>query len=627
MPFASPWRHVHAFAGIYCALILIGWTWLRYSWEGWKNIPDSPSEVGGWWPLLGYAMLVGMLLDLYRVPTPRGVGNLTVTVILALSTVLALRLESPIESFFSRHRRLGQGFLLLGVGVITFLLIGCNLKAKWGIIDDHEIMRFLTLGSGGQVALTDIPRLLLQDTEVGSLGVRFRPSYYTLRLLETSLFGDRPEAWYAVRIAMYAVSVLLFWLCLFSWIGILPATIISAFFLNFGFWADIFCRLGPGETYCVMGTALFAYGTTRLVRDPQTGPGVSPQAVFWWGVTILGTVVASGSKENFLLLVPVAWLTALVLWRQGRLKIISAIAVLLITVWAVFLTYRVIAGVAAVGSDVYGGSVSSTHRLYLLANVTGRILVTIGFWNLAAIAATVGVVARLINDRGEAKEFLTNVAQLVIYSVAFLLLYASQYSFYDGKWPCGNRYDFPGALAFPLFWVTFAFFCLKIFKVIGLHPGIRNTVKAGLLVGLCCLISLKGFDSLIGKCCRNAYLTNDFTRKFDLVTRKLSADPERPLVLVCCKSPWCFEPVDSIRRFLTARGLQNPLFLMIEDNVSQTPHERGLSSSLQRASLQGDPSRRFLPLSELRVKGEPFVLGLGGSPGVPWGIDVGYLIW
>ena len=78
----------------------------------------------------------------------------------------------------------------------------------------------------------------------------------------------------------------------------------------------------------------------------------------------------------------------------------------------------------------------------------------------------------------------------------------------------------------PLFWVTFAFFSLKIFKVIGLHPKIRNTVRAGLLVGLCCLISLKGFDSLIGKCCRNAYLTNDFSRKFDLVTRKLSAAPE-----------------------------------------------------------------------------------------------------
>jgi hypothetical protein len=618
---------VHVFAGIYCALILIGWIWLRNSWKGWKNIPDSPSEADGWWPLLGYAILVGMLLDLYRVPTPRGVGNLLLTVILALVTVLALRLESPIEGFFSRHKRLGQGLLLLGVGVISFLLIGCNLKAKWGIIDDHEIMRFLTLGSGGQVALTDIPRVLLQDTEVGSLGVRFRPSYYTLRLLETSLFGDRPEAWYAVRIAMYAVSVLLFWLSLFCWIGILPATIVSAFFISFGFWADIFCRLGPGETYCVLGTALFAYGTTRLVRDPQTDAGACPQAVCWWGVITLGTVVASGSKENFLLLVPVAWLTALVLWRQGRFRTISAIAVLLMTVWATYLTYRVIAGVAAAGSDVYGGSVSSTHRLYLLASMTGKIFVSIGLWHLPVIAATVGGVAWLINDRGEAKEFLRNVAQLLVCSIAFLLLYASQYAFYDGKWPCGNRYDFPGVLAVPLFWVTFAFFSLKIFKVIGLHPRIRNTVRAGLLVGLCCLISLKGFDSLIGKCCRNAYLTNDFSRKFDLVTRKLSAAPERPLVLVCCKSPWCFESVDSVQRFITARGLQNPLFLMIEENISQTAYERGLSASLQRASLQGDPSRRFLPLSELRIKGEPFVLGLGCSPRVTRGINLGYLIW
>ncbi len=627
VPFASPWHRVPAIAGIYCSLIVIGLVWLLRVWKGWGDLADSRSEAGGWLPVLGYGVLLGMLLDLYRVPTPRGVGNLVVTIIVVFASILALHFESRIEFFFRGHRRLGQGLLLLGVILITLLLIGCNLRAKWGLIDDHEIMKFLYLGSNGQVQLADIPRLLIEQTEVGIIGVRFRPSYFALRLLETSLWGDRPEVWYAVRIAMYAVAALLFWLALYAWIGIVPATMVSIYCLSLGYWADIWCRLGPAETYCVVGTALFAYGGLRLTEVTKPSEAVDKSGTHWWGLVISGTVVASGSKENFLLLVPAAWFIGLVLWRQRRLNWGAAVALMVLTTWGAFLVVRILMGIGAAGMDVYGGSVSSSHRLHLLTKVTVSVLLSIGWQNWLVIAATVGCVAWMMDDRGRKNDFLKNVAQLFVCSLMLLLLYASQYAFYDGKWPCGNRYDFPGALAVPLFWVTFAFFSLKIFEAIGLHPGIRSTVRAGLLVGLCCLVSLTGFDSLVSKCCRNASLTNDFSRKFDLVTRELSADPERPLVLVCCKSPWCYEPVDSVRRFLTARGLQNPLFLMIEENVSQTPFERRLFASLERASLQGHRRRRFLPLSELGVSGEPFVLGLGCSPRVAWGTNLGFLTW
>jgi hypothetical protein len=208
-----------------------------------------------------------------------------------------------------------------------------------------------------------------------------------------------------------------------------------------------------------------------------------------------------------------------------------------------------------------------------------------------------------------------------------LLLYASQYAFYSGHWPCGNRYDFPGVLAVPLFWVTLAYFLLKIFQAVGLHPDVQYAVRAGLLVGLCCLVSLQGFHTVSGRCCKNAYLTNDFSTKLDRVAGSLSADPNRPLVLVCCKAPWCYEPVDSVRRYLAARGLNNPLFLRIEENVSQSSYDETLYATLERVSSQGDRRRRLLPLSELRTDSGPFVLGLGCPPNVPWGTSLGFLIW
>jgi hypothetical protein len=349
-----------------------------------------------------------MLLDLFRVPAPRSAFTLLLTIILACAVVLILHLEPRVRFFFSVHKRLGLGLLLLGVLLVTFLSIGCNLKAKWGIIDDHEIINFLSLGSNGQVGLTEIPRLLVEQTEVGKITNRFRPSYYTLRLIEASLWGDRPEIWYAARLVMYAVSALLFWLCLYSWLRFLPAALVSIYCLSLGFWADIWCRLGPGETYCVLSTALFVYAGLRLVNAPQPGAKTGNSEFYLWGWVILGTVAASGSKENFLLLVPAAWFIGLVLWRQGRFSWIAATAMLLLAAWGTFVAVRVFLGVSGAGVDVTGGSVTPGHRVRLFWNVIERTLVPVGWWNWAAIAMAIAGVSLTIDDRTRVRKIFRN---------------------------------------------------------------------------------------------------------------------------------------------------------------------------------------------------------------------------
>ena len=77
--------------------------------------------------------------------------------------------------------------LSLGVG---YCLFGVNLNAKMGMIDDHEVVSFL--GPDKDIAVGEIPQLL-SKTEVGKWGeaLRFRPVYYTLRIVESMSFRDK----------------------------------------------------------------------------------------------------------------------------------------------------------------------------------------------------------------------------------------------------------------------------------------------------------------------------------------------------------------------------------------------------------------------------------------------------
>ena len=92
---------------------------------------------------------------------------------------------SPRIDRFLRHRPAALWLLLVaGAGVVAYALFGSMLGAKWSPIDDHEIMWFL--GPDGRIGWSEIPRVLMTQTEVGHFGgalARYRPSYYFLRVL------------------------------------------------------------------------------------------------------------------------------------------------------------------------------------------------------------------------------------------------------------------------------------------------------------------------------------------------------------------------------------------------------------------------------------------------------------
>lgn len=130
---------------------------------------------------------------------------------------------------------------------------------------------------------------------------------------------------------MFIVSVSVFWWIVSQRLGLASSFIFTLYILTERYWVDIWTRLGPGETYAVFGSTLFFLGFLSLLRERGR-----PKMDFYYYnkllLVLLGTLVAIGSKENFLILVfPVIYLF-IVKFRRKQLHPVFTAAVLLILV-------------------------------------------------------------------------------------------------------------------------------------------------------------------------------------------------------------------------------------------------------------------------------------------------------
>src|SRR5262249_4395159 len=153
-----------------------------------------------------------------------------------------------------QHPRSRVLLTLAVCGLFSGIVLRDNLHARWAIIDDHEIAELI--GPTGEMTFSQLGDHLATHTEVGNPTwewPRYRPVYFSLRLTECLLWGNTPELWYLARNAMFAVSLALFWTVLWRWLGFLAGSLVLLVLLTHDFWGDIWCRLGPGETYAVVG--------------------------------------------------------------------------------------------------------------------------------------------------------------------------------------------------------------------------------------------------------------------------------------------------------------------------------------------------------------------------------------
>ena len=498
-----------------------------------------------------------------------------------------------------------QRFPHTTICVLFALVISCycfnpNLSSWFGLIDDHETIKYL--GSDGVLYISEIPGFLL-ETEVGHPfeSRRFRPIYYSLRLIETALWRDNVAIWYGVRMAAFAAFVSLMAYYFTGWFGWGLGGALSFATLAAPYWADIFGRLGPPENYTVPAMGWVAFGLSGLIG---TGRSAGVGSVGRWLALLFGCLIAIGVKENYLFLLPLLVWAVFILLQARRWRLAS-LALLVLVLCTITIFIFLLANFVG-GNDFYGDDTSLKGRLKLL-------LLYFRYYR-PAFNYVIGVAALLAMNVilggylwWRSRRVSPELRWLGV-SVVCLGLSAVQYLFYKGLWPHGtSRYDFPGLIF------------LGIAVVCWLKVGLRllrwRWLQIGLPLMLCLLLSLLsiGWIQEVRQLSVNTLnRTNVLKQRLDRIAEFTQQNPTMPIVVVA-NDPFDFEAVDSIVMFFEFKSIANPKVIRIgfpvpyksEDNTTSN-----LAQRLQDRSINGNGG--YLPLAEIDLSKGCISFGLSG---------------
>ena len=583
----------------------------------------------------------------------------------ALAVVVLLCYGPMLDQFLQRQSRARVFLALSWAGLVTGFLLHDNLKAQWGMIDDPEIAGFL--GTERRMSVADWASAMVHFRELGSptpTWNRYRPAYFGLRFTECLLWGNRPILWYAARLVLFATALAVSWTLFWRWLGSGAACMALLFLLTYDCWRDIWCRLGPAEIYAVFGIALYAAGVAGVLRhsSPETAPPEADSASVdraadgaanrSWLLILVGSVVAMGSKENFLVLLPFTWLlTAWLAWHK-RLSRSGLIYAMLSSLVGLFIAGVVASALVKSGRDINAQSTDPGARLMALIDGFGRLWRRPEIYPLLIGGIILTALAFHARRRQQLHVLLPAWKWGFVAMLGLLALLVSQCVFYSGQWPCQSRYDFPGLLALPLMVLVVAWMIEQALGQFaggtgdlrsgvsagsgdprralgqlgerrGVSPTWQKAFHAGVVVCLALVATSKGFATIHEGAELNASITREFTSTLDDLVGELHADPDRPAVFVCRGLNY-YEHVISLRRYLRVRQVANPLFLQLDhDEAALWEGRQELAIELRKMSEHGDADGQgnrltlaecFEPLAELPASGSRVVINFGASP-------------
>ena len=325
---------------------------------------------------------------------------------------------------------------------LVLQLFGANLNADFGLVDDHQILTFIDKAGRG---LRDF-FYLFRFSEIARFGAanRYRPGYYTLYILESLVWGADPFWWYLSRLVMAAVFVFACTYVMARVYGWASGAFFVLLVFSYPYWKDIWSRLGPGESYCAFGLALITIAFERLwtLKRPQW---------YWSLLLAVGVFIAAGAKENFvLLLFPIAVL-AYAMKARRKLSPHLVAAIIFSVLYIALIVLELVMAFSKAGTDPYANPVTLASRAAML--LSGARMPDFRF----ALYSALGALTIFWVFRNNAKLhpcLRSRLLQVACISSAVVLLLLSQKVFYNGEWPTGMRYDFPGMLGPPLLMVA-----------------------------------------------------------------------------------------------------------------------------------------------------------------------------
>lgn len=598
--FSLPWWGLIALSLLLLGTLVFGAALITLNSQNVRTSATLP----GW---LGWLLLIGLYISLLLLASNLSglPGQLPLLIALTcLLTVPAWLFDERLAKAAGWHRGLEYVdevlrqhtmlLVILGSAALAFGVFGQTMRMNWTGFDDHQIMQYV--GPGHSLSLGQMWDKL-PSTEIGQFGSseRFRPTYWFLRLLECVAWGAHPHLWHAFRVLILAVSLSLIWTVLTPSLGWIGAGLLCAYTLTFTYWDQVFAWLGPGETYAVAGLALYVWGAVRVLRFRRDGMRKNLAAE---AAVVFGSMICIGSKENLVLLVvPSAYLGYHALRDKDKLTFASALISIL---FASYVGASVVLALRHGGVDVYSQPVSPAQRIAnsMPSLYEGRF----GAPLLVLAALTVAPAAGLLVP-GLPNRARDSILRAQGWLAALCLLYLSQLIFYNGEWPTGTRYDFPGMLYIPAALVVLTIYGIQIAPDTQLAAFSRAWRLA--LVGSLAAVTLtRGYGSTIMYVDQMVKATNQYVEGIEHAAATLQAHPDFALVIES-GSVDDYEAVFSHEEFLRAYGVQNSIFLRLHDYSLATARgsqETKLVTDLVDVSARGTGG--FQPLDELDAFGE-----------------------
>jgi hypothetical protein len=563
------------------------------------QIAEPRARLPAW---TGFAFLTGLLLATILLSWNTPADSVQLPAVLTLSLLLiaptylisgvpaAKGLWSSATTYANSHLTV---MVVIASCILTAGIFGRAVLVNWAVFDDHQILQYVGPGRGFSIGqmLSSLP-----ETEIGRFGtsVRFRPSYWFLRLLECVVWGARPYLWHAFRLLILAMAVMVFWQLMARPLGWAGAGLLCAYTFTFAYWQQIITWLGPGETYALGGLALYAWGSTTTLRRLSRGERAGAPASL---AVLLGTAISAGSKENFVLLaVPSVYLA----YRSLRARDAASFAAAGSIAFAAYVSTGALMAVLRQGADVYSHAVSPAARIRHLVISLGAAQTVIPLMTLVLLMAVVGSSHLLAPGKTETRKAAWRAQGWLL---ALLVMYVSQIVFYNGEWPTGIRYDFPGLLYIPAGIVILTVFGRQAVAQVKEEAGNR-TVQSALGIALLLLILWRGYGPTTAFVDRMVRSTNEFVLGIESTASTLQAHRDHALVIES-GSVDDYESIFSHERFLRSYGVQNSVFLRLHGYGLETAvytQEEKLTEVLVNASAQG--ARGIKPLRDLGAFGE-----------------------
>jgi len=342
------------------------------------------------------------------------------------------------------------------------------------------------MGYDGVLPLAEVLPTLIGDTELGNFGEasRFRPSYYLVRVLQTTLFGSHALSWYVSVVFAYILACTLIgyaisrWAALSVsvitssrrirlWVSLVASLLGTSLIVSLHAWSGIVTRLGPSELLAMVGAGLATLSATLLVE------GRNPR---WWIPLIMGVITAVFAKEVML---PWGLLPLAIAYRRISLgdSLRRLLAVSLLGIVSIAVVLAAVVPPVLRGDSAGYGSLGQESRITL--TLQGLFNVYIAYWLPALVALLISFYAF--------SRFWFRRNPRLVRTLLLLILLSITWFFYDAFIYSGTyelvRYNITWQLV-KILWICAAV-CLSAIAV-----ALAQSLLTRLVTGVALLMSL-----------------------------------------------------------------------------------------------------------------------------------------